>query len=179
MRLKVGESVKTLIHVPKKKIDNIYFLNVLFFLGIQIFKCEQCCVLVLLPPKGHTALQWVHFPLLLCSAWARGCWCRSVMRWQGQRPRTSCRVSSWVALQCILKIQWKSLQGVLLDTILVNPSAWLSFSQLLEARAVCDTCVFSVVRAQECSSATAKVNSVGKSGFADGFILEAVEGMIF
>lgn len=46
-------------------------------------------------------------------------------------------------------------------------------------RAVCDTCVFSVVRGQVCSSDAAKVNSAGKSGFADGFILEVVEGVIF
>lgn len=44
---------------------------------------------------------------------------------------------------------------------------------------MCDTSVFSVVHAQACSSGAAKVNSVGKSGFADGFILEAVEGMKF
>lgn len=44
---------------------------------------------------------------------------------------------------------------------------------------MCDTCVFSVVHAPVCSSAAAKVNSVGKSGFAAGFILEAVEGRIF
>lgn len=44
---------------------------------------------------------------------------------------------------------------------------------------MCDTCVFSVVHAPVCSSGAAKVNSVGKSGFADGFILEAVEGRVF
>lgn len=38
-----------------------------------------------------------------------------------------------------------------------------------------DKCVFSVVHAQACSSGAAKVNSVGKSGF----MLEAVEGMVF
>lgn len=40
-------------------------------------------------------------------------------------------------------------------------------------------CMFSVVHAQACSSGAAKVNSVGKSGFAGGFILEAVEAVIF
>lgn len=43
---------------------------------------------------------------------------------------------------------------------------------------MCDTCVFSMVQAPVCSSGAAKVNSVGKSGFADGFILEVFEQIL-
>lgn len=102
----------------------------IFFLDMQFFKCEQCCMFVLLPSKPTLCLSEC-ISLLLCSAWARGCWYRSVMRWQGQRPCTSCSVSSWVALQCILKMQWKSLQDILLDLMLLEncseynfPSSW-------------------------------------------------------
>lgn len=47
MRLKVGENTNP----DAKKTQTIFFLNVIFFFGIQIFKCEQCCVFVLSPSK--------------------------------------------------------------------------------------------------------------------------------
>lgn len=50
MRLKIGESMNTLIQMLKNTRQYI-FLNVIFFFGIQIFKCEQCCVFVLLLSK--------------------------------------------------------------------------------------------------------------------------------
>lgn len=129
MRLKVGKCMKTLIQMPKK-LDNI-FLKRDFLPWHAVFQMWTVLCVCSAALKAHTVLEWVYFSLLLCSAWARGCWYRSVMRWQGQRPCTSCSVSSWVALQCILKMQWKSLQDILLDLMLLEncseynfPSSW-------------------------------------------------------
>lgn len=118
MRLKIGESVKTLIQMLKN--TRQYFFKCDFLPWCTNFQMWAVLCVCSVALKAHTALQWMHFPLLLCSAWAKGCWYRSVMRWQWHRPHTSCSVSSWVALQCVLKIQWKSLQDILLALILVK-----------------------------------------------------------
>lgn len=125
MRLKVDESVKTLIQMLKK-LDSI-FLKCDFhpwYADFQMWTVLCVCSAAL---KGHTALEWEHFPLLLCSAWAGGCWLRSVMRWQGQRLHASCSVSSWVAL-CVFWKHSVNLQDILLDIILVKNCSECNFS---------------------------------------------------